>query len=125
MGMLRSKPNCPLSSLHGGLGAWLLGTHLGGGVPGVSATRQGHSHVPFPLVPCLLESTKSGDVESDSGRGRSPPCLGGPPHLLSRVHLAAGPQPPPAAPAGAVFPLSAGRWQQRPTDPILSRPVAE
>ena len=57
METLRSKPNCPLSSLHGGLRAWLLDTHRGVGLPGAPATRQGHSHVPFPLGPCLREST--------------------------------------------------------------------
>ena len=69
METLRSKPNCPLSSLHGRLGAGFWTSTCWGRVPGASATRQGHSHAPFPLVPCLRESTQR--AESDSGKGHS------------------------------------------------------
>ena len=72
METLRSKPNCPLSSLHGGLRAWLLDTHLGGGAPRGPCHSPGAQPCSLPLGPLSTGEHIEGDVESGSGRALAP-----------------------------------------------------
>ena len=62
METLRSKPNCPLSSLHGRLGAWLLDIHLLGEGPRGLCHSPGAQPRSFPLGPLSTgEHTESGE----------------------------------------------------------------
>lgn len=84
-----------------------MDAHLEGDGPRASATRQGHSHAPFPLGPFVY-----GEEHTERWRGEwlregaLAPCLGGPPHLgvLSPPHGWA--LPPPLLPTPAPVVLS-------------------